>query len=390
MKILLVTGAIYAQNSSRKHFTGLDYVVTQIGQSLSNDNEIVFFTTSPIGEKSVVDGCKVYSYSNMSVIPYILKVGLKKYANVMKMKCSFKEKIKNARSMIIAEYFESIIEKEKPDIIHINGITYGNLLCANKAAKKYCTAYTLHGLSYKSNECSDFQKNIEKSFIRSALEKNIKFKKSGKNRELLRKKYGIPNDANVLICVGSIGQRKNQVQIIRAYQLLPDEYKEKLYIILAGKNNIKGYINKEIEKINIKDRVIITGFVDKNTLAELYEISDANIVVSKSEGFGLSIIEAGYFGLPTIMYKDLDAYEDVYFKGGFTIVENREDKNVKDAIIETFNTDWNKNFIKREVEKNKKDLKNQYIRFYNDAIKECVFLDINKIVKEVNCFENEI
>ena len=124
-------------------------------------------------------------------------------------------------------------------------------------------------------------------------------------------------------------------------------------------NNIKGYINKEIEKINIKDRVIITGFVDKNTLAELYEISDANIVVSKSEGFGLSIIEAGYFGLPTIMYKDLDAYEDVYFKGGFTIVENREDKNVKDAIIETFNTDWNKNFIKREVEKNKKDLKNQ-------------------------------
>lgn len=175
MKILLVTGAIYAQNSSRKHFTGLDYVVTQIGQSLSNDNEIVFFTTSPIGEKSVVDGCKVYSYSNMSVIPYILKVGLKKYANVMKMKCSFKEKIKNARSMIIAEYFESIIEKEKPDIIHINGITYGNLLCANKAAKKYCTAYTLHGLSYKSNECSDFQKNIEKSFIRSALEKNIKF-----------------------------------------------------------------------------------------------------------------------------------------------------------------------------------------------------------------------
>ena len=40
----------------------------------------------------MVDGCKVYSYSNMSVIPYILKVGLKKYANVMKMKCSFKEK----------------------------------------------------------------------------------------------------------------------------------------------------------------------------------------------------------------------------------------------------------------------------------------------------------
>ena len=80
----------------------------------------------------------------------------------------------------------------------------------------------------------------------------------------------------------------------------------------------------------------------------------------------------------------------MYFKGGFTIVENREDKNDKDSIIETFNTDWNKNFIKREVEKNKKDLKNQYIRFNNDAIKECVFLDINKIVKEVNCFENEI
>ena len=245
---------------------------------------------------------------------------------------------------------------------------------------------TVSGYSKRKQIENDFKRKSNAYIIKNTID----IKKSGKNRELLRKKYGIPNDANVLICVGSIGQRKNQVQIIRAYQLLPDEYKEKLYIILAGKNNIKGYINKEIEKINIKDRVIITGFVDKNTLAELYEISDANIVVSKSEGFGLSIIEAGYFGLPTIMYKDLDAYEDVYFKGGFIIVENREDKNVKDAIIETFNTDWNKNFKKREVEKNKKDLKNQYIRFYNDAIKECVFLDINKIVKEVNCFENEI
>ena len=99
----------------------------------------------------------------MPLIPYILNGWLKKNAKVMNMKCPFKEKIKNARSMIIAEYFESIIEKEKPDIIHINGITYGNLLCANKAAKKYCTAYTLHGLSYKSNECSDFQKNIERA-----------------------------------------------------------------------------------------------------------------------------------------------------------------------------------------------------------------------------------
>jgi hypothetical protein len=33
-------------------------------------------------------------------------------------------------------------------------------------------------------------------------------------------------------------------------------------------------------------------------------------------------------------------------------------------------------------QENKKDLKNQYIRFYNDAIKECVFLDINKSSKK--------
>ena len=88
--------------------------------------------------------------------------------------------------------------------------------------------------------------------------------------------------------------------------------------------------------------------------------------------------EKGFFIKPTELFNNL------------LLKIRKEDKNVKDAIIETFNTDWNKNFIKREVEKNKKDLKNQYIRFYNDAIKECVFLDINKIVKEVNCFENEI
>ena len=109
MRILILSGAIYAKDSKRKYFTGLDYVVTQIGQLLSEGNEVIFFTTSPIGKKSVVKDCNVYSYSNINLMPYVLKVKFRSYLNALTMDCSLKEKVKNIRSLIIAEYFEKVI-----------------------------------------------------------------------------------------------------------------------------------------------------------------------------------------------------------------------------------------------------------------------------------------
>lgn len=419
MRILILSGAIYAKDSKRKYFTGLDYVVTQIGQLLSEGNEVIFFTTSPIGKKSVVKDCNVYSYSNINLMPYVLKVKFRSYLNALTMDCSLKEKVKNIRSLIIAEYFEKVINIEKPNIIHINGITYGNLLCADKAKGKYPIAYTLHGLSYTSNECSDFQKNIERNFIKNAYENNLKFsvvssgvkkiieadfkgkfniciikniidiKDCTESKEILRKKYGIPKEAKVLICVGSIGYRKNQIQVIRAIQLLPDDYKKNMFIVFAGKNKIKDSFDKEIEKAYLMKQVLITGFVSKNELAKLYKMADANIVLSKSEGFGLSIIEAGYFGLPTIMFEDLDAYEDVYFEEGFTIIKDREDKSVANAIKYTFDTKWNTDVIKQKSKTEESIFKKQYLEFYREVISDFKFINFDEIIKEMES-KNEI
>lgn len=53
---------------------------------------------------------------------------------------------------------------------------------------------------------------------------------------------------------------------------------------------------------NLYNNVFICGFVDKFKLSNLYAIADYNVMLSITEGFGLSMIEAAV-GIPTLRFR---------------------------------------------------------------------------------------
>lgn len=102
-----------------------------------------------------------------------------------------------------------------------------------------------------------------------------------------------------ILFTGGFDYRKNIDGAIAAYELamrvyLDDKDFQKYRFIIVGdcNGNIKVNYEKKLEQRGLADKVILTGYVTDEKLAELYKNADIFFFPSKYEGFGLPILEA--------------------------------------------------------------------------------------------------
>lgn len=101
--------------------------------------------------------------------------------------------------------------------------------------------------------------------------------------------------------VGRLEEKKNILNLIKAFDLFIKKTGLNHQLVLAGMPGF-GFLKFEelIKKLNLKDRVIITGFVKDENIPILYKNSKALILPSYYEGFGIPILEAFACGVPVI------------------------------------------------------------------------------------------
>ena len=81
-------------------------------------------------------------------------------------------------------------------------------------------------------------------------------------------------------------------------------------------------------------------------MKDLWEIADVNVVVSKDEGFGLSMIEGFTLGIPTLTFGDLDAAEDLYHPDAMELIQERTDESVEEGIRIAMSRRWKPDVIR--------------------------------------------
>lgn len=88
-----------------------------------------------------------------------------------------------------------------------------------------------------------------------------------------------------------------------------------LYII-AGKADTEEQkrVQDLIDKSGLKDNVLLAGFVADQDVSELFLTADLFVMPSQNEGFGITFIEAGLFGLNNIAGK-IDGSRDALLDG---------------------------------------------------------------------------
>ena len=112
-------------------------------------------------------------------------------------------------------------------------------------------------------------------------------------------KWGIAKP--FLLFVGTLEPRKNLNRLLRAFAALPAEVRQQADLVIAGGEGW-GDINlgEAIAKLSLSGSVHLTGYVDERELSTLYENALFLAMPSLYEGFGLPLVEAKQYGLPSL------------------------------------------------------------------------------------------
>ncbi len=92
---------------------------------------------------------------------------------------------------------------------------------------------------------------------------------------------------------------KNHLNLLKAFELLPENLRNEYTLVMPGASwNGAETVFEYAQNSVCKERFKFTGFVDFAKLPELYAQSTMYVFPSHFEGFGLSLLEAMYAGLP--------------------------------------------------------------------------------------------
>lgn len=273
--------------------------------------------------------------------------------------------------------FKFAIEEIKPDVINIHGIGEFAIRCIhicqeynipcvfvehlyiglNKKFKRYDKdvlwekeLYSIPNLriiavssGMKRKILNDYP-NIKESDIH--VIKNGTDFSAQMVQSTLKEKYGL-HSKKVLLCVGTITERKNQLQVIDAFQLLPQKIKEHIAVIFCGVDRMAGRLQEEILSKDLEKQLIYIGAINSSEMKEYYSIANGLIMPSYAEGLSIAALEAISYGLPLIMFSDSECAEDLNDEKVSILADNRSSQKLANTIIHWYENNWDKKYIKQ-------------------------------------------
>jgi glycosyltransferase involved in cell wall biosynthesis len=115
-------------------------------------------------------------------------------------------------------------------------------------------------------------------------------------------RFAIPPDARYLLYVGGLSPHKNLIRLVEAFAHGAPH--DALLVLVGDVNDVfhthVPEIRATVLRLDINDRVIMTGFVPDDDLVFLYSRAYALVSPSLMEGFGLPAVEAMACGTPVI------------------------------------------------------------------------------------------
>ncbi len=222
------------------------------------------------------------------------------------------------------EYFK-LVDKIKPDVIHVHGLWMFNSLVAFILSNKYEIIVSPHGML--SDEALSYNKIIKKIFIKLYLKKLLSSSKiiaTSKMERLYISNYSknkvkiIPNGIWIpdeyllekeiitkkkrIITVGRLHDKKNLENLIKIWNKISSDFNDwELKIIGSGEKKYTDFLKNLSKSKNL-------FFEEEKFGSDLfYEYKSAAlfICISKDENFGMTIAEALRSGTPVIVSDNL-------------------------------------------------------------------------------------
>ena len=387
LKVLQISGALSSSEVAEFNnvrASGLGYMVFDIATQMAqlDDLDVDAINFRECYESVTVNKCH---FIKMSYLRALFHFRFQNSGLVWKYIFKYWKSRSFLKNLIyayfVSGYIFDIIKHNSYDIVHFHGCTVMTSL-----VRRYCImknipfCITMHGLNsfggvkldlhyqqFEKDMLSDwFKKNQDVSFVSTGSKyKILQHLKVSNEKNFctipnftdisnigldtsvdIRKKYCIPDDGFIILYIGNICWRKNQLTFVNAISALDDDSAKDVYVLFLGRDG-KGEesIKSVIEDSKYSSHIQMCGIVPKNQIPSYLSQSNATALISYSEGFGLGIIEGFRFGLPSLAINDMEGIPDFYTSEAMILIEDREIKTVCNGIKQLLARRWDKQRI---------------------------------------------
>lgn len=365
--------------------SGYDFITFEIANKLANDcgNEVDLLTIVQFHDSvqynklNVIKNTKIDLIKNFNPLLFIKTI--LGYPNYTKNSSLLVMRDLIFQALILCK-IKNLIYQNKYDVIHVHGMFFMlNELYSVAKSFSVPVLLTLHGLlSFNPfTNASEAIKRYERNFLCDASMNNklVSFVSSGCISKVntflgvkhtpnfittlngckinpqfnykfdIRNRYGLDKETKIILYVGNISRQKNQQLALKAINRYVSQTSDNVKILFVGGVQ-KSYIEEWNSIINSTsiDNIVICGFVNQEEIGAYYTQADGVILVSESEGFGLSVIEGMSYGLPCVISSKMEIVPDVADSRCNVIVDNTIE-SVANGISCIVHGNWDKEYI---------------------------------------------
>lgn len=115
---------------------------------------------------------------------------------------------------------------------------------------------------------------------------------SDRDPELRGKRY--------VLNVGTFEVKKAQEILVQAFHLITHRFPDVLLVLVGGAGPTRAGLEAMVAEYGISDKVVFRENIDHSHMAAYYRDATVFALPSRSEPFGIAILEAGAFGVPVV------------------------------------------------------------------------------------------
>jgi glycosyltransferase involved in cell wall biosynthesis len=296
-------------------------------------------------------------------------------------------------------YFQikKLLAKLQPDIVHTHSAKAGILgrfagysLKGKWAKHLPAVVHTIHGLAfhpYQSAALNKFYIAVEKSaakrtdfFISVADAMTAQATAAGigrpqqyvtaysaideddfltpisqQRRNDFRQKYGISEDAIVLVTVARLFMLKGHEYIIESAKELSKRFANCVWLFV-GDGNLSEHYKQQVNELGLADRIKFTGLLPPSQIPLAIQSSDVLVHCSLREGLARTLPQAMLCGRPAISF-DVDGAREVVNENTGRLIEAKNVSQLIDACAELIEDE---NLRKRLGEQGRESVKEKF------------------------------
>ncbi len=274
-------------------------------------------------------------------------------------------------------YFQikKLLKRIKPDIVHTHSAKAGilgrfaahSLRNTHHAIRNTKIVHTIHGLAfhpYQNELINKFYIAIEKSAAKrtdffisvadamtaqalaagighpeqfttaySAIEEDDFLQPISKQlRRTIRLKYGINEDAVVLVTIARLFMLKGHDHIIESAKTLSKQYKNAVWLFV-GDGNLSEHYKKQVRQLELSEKIKFTGLLPPHQIPVVIASSDILVHCSLREGLARALPQAMLCGKPVISF-DIDGAREVVNENTGCLIKPKNVEQLTKACAE--------------------------------------------------------